>query len=128
MKFYESQTLERIGFDFYCDIANNIVKARKEKQLTQEELATKANIRLSRLSGIENVKIRLDLDDLKKLSRTLDVFEKSLRHSTIMVLSILIKAGYRVQIGYRVIPGNTKGKKEYVIEYEEIEQKECAEK
>lgn len=28
MKFYESQTLERIGFDFYCDIANNIVKAR----------------------------------------------------------------------------------------------------
>lgn len=73
MKFYESQTLERIGFDFYCDIANNIVKARKEKQLTQEELATKANIRLSRLSGIENVKIRLDLDDLKKLSRTLDV-------------------------------------------------------
>ena len=35
MKFYESQTLERIGFDFYCDIANNIVKARKEKQLTQ---------------------------------------------------------------------------------------------
>lgn len=73
MKFYESQTLERIGFDFYCDIANNIVKARKEKQLTQEELATKANIRLSRLSGIENVKIRLDLDDLKKLSQTLDV-------------------------------------------------------
>ena len=67
MRFYESQTLERVGFDFYCDVANNIVKARKEKQLTQEELATKAKIRLSRLSGIENVKIRLDLDDLEKL-------------------------------------------------------------
>lgn len=73
MRFYESQTLERVGFDFYCDVANNIVKARKEKQLTQEELATKAKIRLSRLSGIENVKIRLGLDDLEKLSQVLDV-------------------------------------------------------
>lgn len=73
MRFYESQALERIGFDFYCDVANNIVKARKEKHLTQEELAAKAKIRLSRLSGIENVKIRLDLDDLEKLSRVLDV-------------------------------------------------------
>ena len=73
MRFYESQTLERIGFDFYCDVANNIVKARKEKQLTQEELATKAKLRLSRLSGIENVKIRLDLDDLEKLSQVLGV-------------------------------------------------------
>lgn len=73
MRFYESQTLERIGFDFYCDVANNIVKARKEKQLTQEELATKAKIRLSRLLGIENVKIRLGLDDLEKLSQVLDV-------------------------------------------------------
>ena len=44
------------------------------------------------------------------------------------IAGLLIKSGYRVQIGYRVIPGNTKGKKEYVIEYEEIEQKECAEK
>ena len=34
------------------------------------------------------------------------------------IAGLLIKAGYRVQIGYRVIPGNTKGKKEYVIEYE----------
>lgn len=73
MRFYETQTLERVGFDFYCDVANNIVKARKEKQLTQEELATKAKIRLSRLSGIENVKIRLNLDDLEKLSQVLDV-------------------------------------------------------
>lgn len=73
MRFIESRNLERIGFDFYCDVANKIVKARKEKQLTQEELAKKAKIRLSRLSGIENVKIRLDLDDLEKLSQVLDV-------------------------------------------------------
>lgn len=73
MRFYESQILERVGFDFYCDIACNIVKARKEKQLTQEELAAKAKIRLSRLSGIENVRTRIDLDDLEKLSQVLDV-------------------------------------------------------
>lgn len=73
MRFYESQTLERIGYDFYCDVANNIVKARKEKQLTQEDLAKNAKIKLSRLSGIENVKIRIDLDDLEKLARVLDV-------------------------------------------------------
>ena len=73
MRFYESQILERVGFDFYCDIACNIVKARKEKQLTQEELAAKAKIRLSRLSGIENVRTRIDVDDLEKLSQVLDV-------------------------------------------------------
>ena len=73
MRFYESQTLERIGFDFYCDVANNIVKARKEKQLTQAELAEKAKIRPTRLQGIENVRVRLDLDDLEKLSQVLDV-------------------------------------------------------
>ena len=32
-----------------------------------------------------------------------------------------IKAGYSVRIGYQVIPGNAKGKKEYVIEYWEEE-------
>lgn len=73
MRFYESTTLERIGFDFYCDVANNIVKARREKKLTQEELATKAKIKLSRLAGIECMKIRLDLEDLEKLSKSLDV-------------------------------------------------------
>lgn len=30
---------------------------------------------------------------------------------------LLIKAGYTVRIGHREIPGNTKGKKEYVVEY-----------
>lgn len=73
MRFYESQTLERIGFDFYCDVANNIVNACREKRLTQKELALKAKIKLSRLAGIEGLKIRLDLDDLEKLSQVLDV-------------------------------------------------------
>lgn len=30
---------------------------------------------------------------------------------------LLIKAGYSVRIGYQVIPGNVKGKKEYIVEY-----------
>ena len=31
------------------------------------------------------------------------------------IARLLIKAGYSVKIGYRVIPGNTKGKKEYIV-------------
>ena len=72
MRFYESRDLERIGFDFYCDAANNIVDARKEIGLTQKELAKKANIKESRLAGIEAMKVRLDLDDLEKLSKVLN--------------------------------------------------------
>lgn len=30
---------------------------------------------------------------------------------------LLIKAGYTVRIGHQEIPGNTKGKKEYIVEY-----------
>lgn len=30
---------------------------------------------------------------------------------------LLIKAGYSVRIGYQVIPGNAKGKKEYIVEH-----------
>lgn len=72
MRFFETESLERIGFDFYCDIANNIVMARKEMGLTQKELAKQASIKESRLSGIEEVKIRLDLDDLEKMSKALN--------------------------------------------------------
>lgn len=42
MRFYESSIIERIGYDFYCDIAINIVDKRKLLGLTQEELAKKA--------------------------------------------------------------------------------------
>ena len=74
MRFYETDSSEHIGFDFYCDIANNIVKARKRKGITQKELAKLAGIKEHRLVGIENVKIRIDLDDLEKLSK---VFERT---------------------------------------------------
>lgn len=39
--------------------------------LTQKELAKLAGIKEHRLVGIENVKIRIDLDDLEKLSKVL---------------------------------------------------------
>ena len=72
MRFYESDCLEHIGFDFYCDIANNIVEARKDMGLTQKELAKQAGIKEHRLVGIENVKIRTDLDELEKLAKVLE--------------------------------------------------------
>lgn len=73
MRYFETQTLERIGFDFYCDIANNIVKARQNKGWTQRDLAEKSGIKESRLSRMENVKVRISLDVLEKLSEALDV-------------------------------------------------------
>lgn len=73
MRFYNSSVTERIGFDFYCDIANNIVKAREAIGLTQKELAQKAGIKEYRVSNMENVKIRIDLDDVEKLAKILNV-------------------------------------------------------
>ena len=35
----------------------------------------------------------------------------------LMIARLLVKAGYTVMIGYRMIPGNAKGKKEYIVEY-----------
>ena len=36
MKYYTGGADEIIGYDFYCDIADNIAKAREEMKLTQE--------------------------------------------------------------------------------------------
>ena len=72
MKYYIGNK-ERIGYDFYCDIAINIVNRRKELNLTQKELAKKANIELNRLSNIENVKHRIKLDEIESLAKALDV-------------------------------------------------------
>ncbi|OAA90807.1 helix-turn-helix domain-containing protein [Clostridium coskatii] len=83
MKFYEDETLEKIGYDFYCDIAINIVNKRKELGLTQGELAKKAKIRLSRLSRIEAVQYRIRLDEIECLAKTLDVTVNNLINSEI---------------------------------------------
>lgn len=73
MRFYESSILERIGYDFYCDIAINIVNKRNTLGLTQEELAKRAKIKLGRLVSIENVKYRVRLEEIEKLANALDV-------------------------------------------------------
>ena len=73
MKFYRDELIEKIGYDFYCDIAINIVNKRKELGLTQEELAKKAAIKLSRLSKIENVQYRIKLDEIGKLAEVLGI-------------------------------------------------------
>lgn len=41
----------------------------------------------------------------------------------LMIARLLVKAGYAVKIGYRTIPGNTKGMKEYIVEYWEEKEK-----
>lgn len=35
----------------------------------------------------------------------------------IQLATLLIKAGYTVRIGYRPVPGDSKGRKEYVVEF-----------
>lgn len=71
MKWYDSDLLERVGYDFYCDIANNVVKWREENNCTQKELAEKTGIRLSRISAIEQVHVRVKLAELKKISEAI---------------------------------------------------------
>lgn len=73
MRFYESQSLERIGFDFYCDIARNIVKARESKGITQEELAKDCKLKYSKISSFELVRTRVKFDELNNIANTLNV-------------------------------------------------------
>ena len=73
MRFCSTDVIERIGYDFYCDIANNIVKGRKATGLTQRELAEKTGIKERRLSDIELVRIRINQEDVKKLSDALGI-------------------------------------------------------
>lgn len=61
----------RLGYDFYADIAERIVEKRKQVGFTQEQLAKKADIPKDRVSGYEQVKVRIRLDDLDKISNTL---------------------------------------------------------
>lgn len=83
MKFYDLMGVEKIGYDFYCDIAINIVNKRKELGLTQEELAKKAKIKLSRLSKIENVQYRLRLNEIERLAGVLYVTVNNLINSEV---------------------------------------------
>lgn len=73
MRFFETETQERIGYDFYCDVANQIVKARKAKGLTVEYLAKQSKISHSRLTRIELVQVKTKLSELETIAKCLDV-------------------------------------------------------
>jgi len=73
MRYYETKMTERIGYDFYCDIALRIVEARKKKEWTAEQLAKETGMSVSLLSRIECVNIKSKLPVLEKLSLHLDV-------------------------------------------------------
>ncbi|ALS17783.1 helix-turn-helix domain-containing protein [Clostridium butyricum] len=83
MRYFKSMLIEKIGYDFYCDIAINIVNKRKELGLTQEELAKKAKIKLNRLSKIENVQYRIRLDEIENLAKALDTTVNNLINAEI---------------------------------------------
>lgn len=72
MKYYPGIE-ERIGFDFYADIAVRIVSTREEKGLTQKQLAELLKWPDGKLQNLETVKRRIMAQDLEDLSRALDV-------------------------------------------------------
>lgn len=73
MRFYDTSFKERIGYDFYCDVAARTVEARKKKGWTQEELAEKSGISIGRVKRLESVQVRFYLNDVEKLAAALDV-------------------------------------------------------
>lgn len=83
MRYFNGEILERIGYDFYCDIAINIVNKRKELGLSQEELAQKTTIKLDRLRKIENVQYRIRLGEIEKLAKALDITVNNLINAKI---------------------------------------------
>lgn len=75
MRFFETDTVERIGYDFYCDVACRIVEARNTKEWTQAQLAKVSGISEARIARLEAVQARIYLDDVKKLAEALNASE-----------------------------------------------------
>ena len=62
---------QRIGYDFYADIAERIVEKRKEAGLTQKELAKKVKISFNKVAQYEEVKTRYREEVLLKIATAL---------------------------------------------------------
>lgn len=73
MKYYETEDRQYIGLDFYLDIGLRVRTARENLGWNRETLAGKAKMSVSRLGNIENGRVRITLDILETLSKTLDV-------------------------------------------------------
>lgn len=72
MKYFPGAT-ERIGFDFYADIAVRIVEIRNEKGFTQKQLAELLEWPAGKLQSLEAVSRRINAQDLEDLSKVLKV-------------------------------------------------------
>lgn len=72
MKYF-SGIVERIGFDFYADIAVRIVAIRNEKGLTQKQLTELLKWPVGKLQSMEAVSRRINAQDLEDLSKALEV-------------------------------------------------------
>lgn len=68
-KYYDATY--RIGFDFYCDISNRVIRSRKRLGLTQKQLSEKAGIKSSRLQQLEGMRLRWQLEDCEKVAAAL---------------------------------------------------------
>lgn len=73
LRRYNDPYIQRFGYDFYADIAEKIVKGRKKKGITAEQLAKATGISLSKISRYESVQIRCRVSDLEKIAKALDV-------------------------------------------------------
>ena len=73
MRFMAGALKERIGYDFFCDVAEKIVEGRKAKGWLQADLAKATGLSVSKISDMENVKIRFSLEDIELLAKALDV-------------------------------------------------------
>lgn len=72
-RYIEHSVPYRIGYDYYCDIADRIVSLRKEKGMRQTDLAQKSGMSVGTIANIEMVKKRIWLDDCEKIAKALDV-------------------------------------------------------
>lgn len=112
--FYTDNITEKVGYDFYCDIAINIVNRRKELGMTQEDLANKTGIKLNRLKRLENVQLRIRLPEIEVLAKALDV-----------TVNNLINEGYDSQVGNCLYLVYIEGHEDLKL-YQEAENKRMA--
>ena len=114
MRFIDTKIYEKVGYDFYCDIAINVVNRRKELNMTREELSKRAGIKLTRLGKLENVQLRIRLSEIETLAKALNV-----------TVNNLINDGYDSQAGNCLYLVYMEGHEDFKL-YQEAENKRMA--
>lgn len=75
LRYFEDPVTKRLGYDFYADIAENIVAQRKQHDWTQEDLARESKVKIGRIRRIEEVTTRIWLRELEAIAKALSVSE-----------------------------------------------------